>query len=384
MNKPTGRIRTALVGLGWAGSTIWLPKLREVSNRFHLVAVVDPSAEALDAIEDNCLKLRSADELDPSSIDLAIVVVPNHLHTSVGSSLLRRGITVFVEKPVCLTSAEAAELAAAEIEGGAVLLAGSAARYRSDVTALRRLISGLGPVRHVDVSWVRARGVPRANGWFTQRELAGGGALVDLGWHLLDTVVPLLGETPFAQMIASVSGDFVNADAHRAAWRDEMGPAGTGSDVEDTVRGFLITEDGVSLLLRASWASHEAKDITTIRVEATGGSATLSCTFGFSPNRLEGSSLAMTKDGVTAIVPVGEQIGCEYMRQLEDMAVTLLNPAWLRGQAIREAQNTIAVIERLYASARHRRKVAKLIEVAAPPAGAAGGTEPEPGMPASA
>jgi len=278
------------------------------------------------------------------------VAAPNHLHTVTASALLRRGISVFVEKPVCLTSAEADELAAAELAGGAVLLAGSAARHRADVESLRTLIAELGQIRHVDVEWIRASGVPKSTGWFTQRELAGGGALVDLGWHLLDTVVPMLGAAPFAHIVGSVSGDFVNAASRAAIWRED-GHEGEAGDVEDTARGFLVTEDGVSLLLRASWASHEPRDVTRIRVDASGGSALLSCTFGFSPNRLEGSSLMKVQDGATLTVPVGEQIGCEYARQLEEVPALLADREAHRGEAIAEVRRTIEVIERLYETA---------------------------------
>ncbi|MFF5173651.1 Gfo/Idh/MocA family protein [Micromonospora sp. NPDC000089] len=350
---PGRTVRVAVAGLGWAGRQIWLPRLA-AHQRFTVTAVIDPDVRARDrARAAHGVPDAYADvtDLPADAADLVVVAVPNHLHAEVAARLLRRGVAVFLEKPVCLTSVEADDLAAAERAGGAVLLAGSAARYRADVRALLRAAPDLGTIRHVDVAWVRARGVPAAGGWFTRRDRSGGGALVDLGWHLLDTVLPLLGPAPIVHAVGSVSDDFVNDGAARAAWRDTAGPGGRG-DVEDTARAFLLTADGASAALHACWASHEATDRTTVAVHGTRGSATLRCTFGFSPNRLGAPELTRTRDGETVDLPFpAEPVGAEYDRQLDALPGLLLDPA-SRGVAAADAHRTIDAIERVYRSAR--------------------------------
>ncbi|MQY06289.1 Gfo/Idh/MocA family protein [Actinomadura macrotermitis] len=341
-------VRTVLVGYGWAGRTIWLPRLQEHSG-YEVTAVVEPDPRARATVP-GARGLADVAEVDPAETDLAIVAVPNHLHAPVAERLLLRGVPVFVEKPVCLSVAEADRLAAAELAGGAVLLAGSAARYRADVRALHEEAARLGPVRHLDLAWVRARGVPGAGGWFTDRGRAGGGALVDLGWHLLDAAGPLLDDAEFAQVAGAVSADFVNSGDRRASWH-AGGADGAAGDVEDTARGFLVTAGGVSVSLRASWASHEARDVTRLTVEGEAGTAALTCTFGFSTNRWPGPALTRTRHGVTAAVPLpDEPVGAEYLRQLDRLPGRLADPA-SRGRAIGRARRTIATIERLYASA---------------------------------
>ncbi|GAA4011778.1 Gfo/Idh/MocA family oxidoreductase [Streptomyces marokkonensis] len=349
-------VRTAVVGLGWAARSIWLPRLGGHPG-FGLTAAVDPDAASRAAVTaefPDTPVLAAVHEVDPAQVDLAIVAVPNHLHCEIACSLLLKGIPVFLEKPVCLTSAEAGRLAEAEHAGGARLLAGSAARHRGDVRALLAGAGELGTVRHVELSWVRARGVPDAGGWFTRGRLSGGGALVDLGWHLFDVAAPLLGTTDFAQVIGAVSGDFIARDNARASWRAEDGGESTRSgviDVEDTVRAFLITDDGVSVSLHASWASHEDRDVTRVRVEGTEGSATLRCTFGFSPNRLEHPELTVTADGQTRALPLpAEAVGTEYDRQLAELLAQLRGPDGPH-RAVEEARRTIGAIERIYSSA---------------------------------
>lgn len=355
-----GRVRVAVVGLGWAGRSIWLPRLREHAA-YDVVALVDPDAAAraeLAAALDGQAPVGLFDDPDAlrrAEVDLAVVAVPNHLHSFVAARLLNVGVPVFLEKPVCLSTAEADTLAAAELAGGAMLLAGSASRFRADTRALYDLAGRLGEIRHVDVSWVRARGVPDAGGWFTQRSLAGGGALVDLGWHLLDAVAPFVGTDGFVQAVGTVSSDFVANAAWGAAWRHEdAAQSRAGGDVEDTVRAFLVAGSGVSVSLRASWASHQALDATVIRVEGSAGTAELRCTFGFSPNRHPASTLTWTKDGVdSAVDVVTEPIGAEYRRQLDELPA-LLADAGQRGRAVAQARSTIAAIERVYDSARPR------------------------------
>src|SRR5262249_31058856 len=155
-------IRTAVVGLGWAARSIWLPRLR-LHPGFTVHAAVDPDPASRTAValdHAGIPVLAAVHHVDPAQGGPAIVAVPNHLHCEIASGLLLKGIPVFLEKPVCLTSAEAEQLAEAERIGGARLLAGSAARHRADIETLLSHVGELGRVRHIELSWVRARGVP--------------------------------------------------------------------------------------------------------------------------------------------------------------------------------------------------------------------------------
>lgn len=359
------RVRVAVVGLGWAGRELWLPLLRTHED-FEVVAVVDPDPTLRATVgEATGLPAHAGtDSLSARSVDVAVVAVPNHLHAEVAVALLDRGVSVFLEKPVCLSTAEAEALAAAE-RGGGMLVAGSAARHRGDVQELARILPEVGRVRHVDLAWVRARGVPKAGGWFTQRSKAGGGVLVDLGWHLLDALAALLGPAGFEQVIGAMSDDFVNVGAWSAAWRQDQPAVGLAGDVEDTARGFLVREDGISVSLRASWASHEVHDFSVIQIEGSAGTAQLRCTFGFSPNRQPESVLTLTQEGAVRRIPVpAEPIGAEYGRQLDGLRAVLADTA-NRGKAIEQARGTVQLIESFYESARAAGRAPRALAAAA-------------------
>ncbi|MFI6339387.1 Gfo/Idh/MocA family protein [Streptomyces sp. NPDC050535] len=348
------RVRAAVVGLGWAGRELWLRLLREHKD-FEVVAAVDPDLGCRAAAAATGLPAYATlDALDPRTVDIAVVAVPNHLHAEVAAALLRRRISVFLEKPVCLTTAEADALAAAEQNGG-ILLAGSAAAHRGDVQKLAGLLPQVGRIRHVTLTWVRARGVPQPGGWFTQRSKSGGGVLVDLGWHLLDVLTYLLGPAPVTQVLGSVSDDFISSGAWSATWREDQPTDAPAGDVEDTARGFLLREDGISVSLQASWASHEALDASVITVEGSDGTARLHCTFGFSPNRVPEPVLTLTREGTTQRIPLpAEPIGTEYGRQLDGLAGLLADPG-RRGLAVAQARGTVRLVESFYASARAAR-----------------------------
>ncbi|WP_103349964.1 Gfo/Idh/MocA family protein [Amycolatopsis sp. CA-128772] len=348
-------IRLALIGLGWAVRELWAPRILAHPG-FTVVAVhdPDPAATAWAAARFPAARsLSDPGDLHGGDVDLAVVATPNHLHATTAIPLLERGIATFVEKPVCLSAEEAAALAAAERAGGALLLSGTAAWYRADVTALRELLPELGPLRSMELSWVRAAGVPAPGGWFTERRRAGGGALVDLGWHLITVGLRLVSWPRVTQVIGAVSADFLARSDAGATWRGSPGGPErelAPKDVEDTVRGVLALDGGPLVGITAAWASHAARDVTRVVLEGADARAELTCTFGLSPNGVR-SSLVLHRDGrAEPVEPAPDARGAEYRRQLDHLPALLRDPAQ-QGAAAAEVIRTIDMIERLYRSA---------------------------------
>ncbi|MER7487006.1 Gfo/Idh/MocA family oxidoreductase [Streptomyces sp. NPDC126497] len=356
------RLRTAVLGAGWVSRTVWVPLL-EAHPAFEVTALVDADPAAARALVPpgrDVVVGTGPDDLLGLPLDLAVVALPNHLHVPVARTLLGRGVPVFVEKPVCRTAAEARSLAEAA-RSGAGVYAGSAARHRADVQALAALLPSLGDLRALGLDWTRASGIPQRDGWFTDRRLAGGGALLDLGWHLLDVGLDLLGRPGVTAALGAVSGDWLGDTDATADWsprgRDRDTPARTAGDpVEDTARGFLLTDTGVAVSVLARWASHQAVDSTTLSVEGTKGVAVLRGTFGFSPHRVPRSSLTVLRRGERTEVPLPEEpVGIEYERLVDDLARRLTDPArsttGADGGSLAEIGVLAHCVDRLYAAA---------------------------------
>jgi oxidoreductase len=359
-------VRTVVVGLGWVAREVWLPRLRGHPG-FRLVGAVEPDPAVVGragSLLAGVPVYPDCDEVPVADVDLALVLTPNHSHARIGAWFLRRGRAVFLEKPAATGGADLAELAGAVREGAGRLVLSAAARHRADVAALRGLVADgvLGEPRLAELGWVRSRGVPPA-GWFTTRAAAGGGALVDLGWHLIDVLHHLWGPATVRGAAATMSDDFLRRQGWGMAWRgrdrsDGAGEPGPGRapgpepDVEDQLAAMVMTRRyGVSL--RVAWASHEERDVTTIVLHGTAASARLRTTFGFSPHRVAQPSLVVSRHGEVTEVPLAvEPVGVEYDRQLDVLAAALsAGPAPAAGPALAEATAVLDVVAACYRAA---------------------------------
>lgn len=348
-------LRVACFGLGWVARNGWIPSIR-ANAELELTLGVDPSEQVRREVNawmpDVELVGQIAPELVPA--DLAVIAVPNHLHVSVAAGLLARGIDCLIEKPVCLRSSEVAELASAARSGGAAAFSSAVARYRGDVRILRELVEKgeIGALRHVEVSWVRSRGVPGSGGWLTHREHAGGGVLADLGWHVIDVALDLLGYPAVQAALSIGSSDHLHDAEFSNGWREDRCKSELSRDVEDTATGFCVLEGGLGLSLRLGWASHEPRDETTLTVHGSEGRARLRTTFGFSPNRVRQPRLMLMRRGIASWVPLpSEPIGREFCAQLREL-VHERSREGFRSRGLQEISRTAGAIEALYASMR--------------------------------
>ena len=140
-----------------------------------------------------------------ASIDAAVVATPNALHAPQTIALLRAGTHVLVEKPMAMNVAECDAMIEASRASGAHLMVAHCWRFHPDVTALRERIAGgeFGDIvkthgYSTHVGW-------GPSGWFTDPALSGGGALVDMGVHAIDTARFLLGDPEPGRVSATIA-----------------------------------------------------------------------------------------------------------------------------------------------------------------------------------
>lgn len=194
-------------------------------------------------------KLLQLDELDVVSIGL-----PNFLHAPVAIASLRAGKHVLCEKPLATSAVEAKAMVTEAKQNGKQLMVCFNYRFRDDTRWLMAMRNAgkYGDVYYARAGWLRNTGIPGAGGWFTTKAKSGGGPLIDLGVHILDLTLWLMGY-PRA---VSVSG----------ATFAKFGPLGKKSgtkpnfsgtfDVEDLAAGFVRFENGAALQIETSWGSH--------------------------------------------------------------------------------------------------------------------------------
>ncbi|MCW2982658.1 MAG: oxidoreductase, partial [Conexibacter sp.] len=226
-------LRVALAGYGLAGSAFHAP-LIAATDGLELAAVVTrdpgrraqlaaehPQAVAVDAL---------ADALD--AVDVVAIASPNRFHAELAQAAIEAGRHVIVDKPLAVTAADAGALAAAARAAGVVLSVFHNRRWDDDFLTLRRVAGEgrLGTLLRVESRFDRWRPQIRQGAWREHADPAdGGGLLLDLGSHLVDQMVQLLGpvSTVYAELDvrrpgAAVEDDVFLALAHAGGARSHL------------------------------------------------------------------------------------------------------------------------------------------------------------------
>jgi predicted dehydrogenase len=140
---------------------------------------------------------------DPS-INAVVIATPNALHATQTNACLRAGKHVLVEKPMATNVQDCEAMIATAEETNRVLMVGHCWRFRDEVLQLKeRIESGeLGEIVKTRSYGLHERWGP--SGWFTDPQFAGGGALIDMGVHAIDTTRFLLGDPQPQRVCASV------------------------------------------------------------------------------------------------------------------------------------------------------------------------------------
>ena len=267
-----GELRVGVVGLGFAGTTHLdafqaLPGARVVA----LAGQEEERLRELGATRGVPDLYADWEELVArDDLDIVSIGVPNHLHHPIAVAALASGKHVFCEKPLATTAELAAEMVEAARANDRVLEIAYNHRRRADVAYLRTYLDDapLGEIYHARASWQRRTGIPGIGSWFTSKELAGGGPLIDLGSHVLDIALHLLGEPRVTSVSAVAYGEI----GRSGRGGRPHGVAATGThafEVEDFSSALLRLDNGRSLQLDASWASY-SKVHEDIEVELLG------------------------------------------------------------------------------------------------------------------
>lgn len=194
-------IGVVLVGAGAVVQEHYCHPLRrlEKGGAVRVVAVVDPDVDRARGVAGRFKAARAYPDTDSAwaggSYDLAIVASPPGLHADHACDAFRHGCHVLCEKPMTVSTDEAARMNAAAAAADRVLGVAFPRRFYANVADVARLIRDgeLGEnVRFTHregstYSWSIATGAA------FQREKSGGGALLDRGVHMLDQLNWLFG-----------------------------------------------------------------------------------------------------------------------------------------------------------------------------------------------
>lgn len=179
-----------------------------------LVAVVARFSDKSEAFAEKfgirCCYTSVEQLLDEGGADALVIGTPNFLHEPQSIAALERGVHVLVEKPMAMNATEAEQICEAAEKSRATLMVAHCWRFDKDVLWLKEQADKLGKIIRTKGYGVHAHWGP--SGWFTQKELAGGGAMIDMGIHALDTARFLLGDPQPVSVYARIGTYYKDFD----------------------------------------------------------------------------------------------------------------------------------------------------------------------------
>jgi len=260
------KLRAGVVGLGWAGQQHMTGY--QTAENVDLVAICgmeDDVAARLSAelgVPDTFRDL--GEMIAAAELDVVSIATPTSLHAPMTVQALDAGLHVLSEKPIAETAAKAAEMVAASERNNRVLEVSYNHRLRGVVTALKQAIDQdmLGEVYYAKAGWVRRRGIPGLGTWFTRKHSAGGGPFMDIGVHMADMAMHLLGEPEISTVTASTYAKFgPRGLGGSVGYRGVAAVGTTEYEVEDLATTFCRLGNGATLILEASWAQWVPHDL---------------------------------------------------------------------------------------------------------------------------
>ena len=260
------KLRIGVIGLGMGRHHI-AGYQTHANAEVVAVADVDPArlAEIGDKFGIARRYLSGEQMLHEEKLDVVSVGTPNKFHKPLTLAALEAGCHVLCEKPMAMNADEARQMLAAARQAGKRIMINFSYRFTEQSMALKRQVDAgvLGEIYYARTVWHRRRGLPGFGGWFSQKALAGGGPLIDLGVHRLDLALWLMGYPKPVWVMGSTYNSIGSALAREK---------GVAFDVEDLAAGFIKFDNGATLEVEASWAANIAeKELMETRLFGTQG-----------------------------------------------------------------------------------------------------------------
>ena len=294
-------------------------------------------------------------------LDAVSIIVPNKLHAPLAIQCLKAGKHVFCEKPPALSAREVNEIIAAAKSSGKKVMFNFNNRARPESQAMMKLINNgeAGKINSAQAKWIRRTGIPGFGGWFTTKELSGGGPLIDL-LHMVDLAMYFMGYPEPAHVMGQTFNDFIQDKSFKGPWgiADVVGGV---TDVENAAHGFITFKSGQVLTLQVSWAEMVKREEVSVVFQGTkaGGKVErLFGTDGLDDTAIDTCELYVQENGksVNRIIKTPECLdmgrsdsAANFIEAIEGKAAPLNTPE----QALRLMQ----VIDAIYVSAQTGRPV---------------------------
>ena len=251
------KLKVGIIGCGGIANGKHMPSLSKV-KQCEMVAFCDI---IVDRAEAAAKKYGTPDAkvyedykelLKDESIDVVHVCTPNRSHSFITVDALEAGKHVMCEKPMAINSVEAKKMLDAAERTGKKLTIGYQNRFRDDSLYLKAEAEAdtLGDVYYAKATAIRRRAVPTWGVFLNEYE-QGGGPLIDIGTHALDLTLWTMNNYKPKYCVGTTFHKLNNDTQTGNAWGDWDPEKFT---VEDSAFGFIVMENGATIVLESSWA----------------------------------------------------------------------------------------------------------------------------------
>lgn len=265
------KIKMGIIGTGGIARGRHIPAYQQISDMVTLEAVCDVNIDAAKAVaEEFGIAKVFSDYTDLlKEVDAVTICTPNKFHAEMTIAALEAGVHVLCEKPMAMSAEESAAMLEAANRTGKVLGIGFHYRFTKDAQAAKRMIeeNEIGAPIVARAHAMRRRKVP---GWgvFTNKELQGGGSLIDWGCHFLDLSLWLMGNPKPVEVV----GQSYNRLSKMPNQVNQWGSFNHETfSVDDHVTAYIRFDNGATMLFETSWAANIKEDSEGVSISGEKG-----------------------------------------------------------------------------------------------------------------
>jgi len=274
------KLKVAVIGTGAIARDYHIPHYTKLPD-VELVAFCDINRERVREVAQRyCVEHVYTDHrkmLEKHHPDIVDVCTPNYAHCKASVDSLERGAHVICEKPMAMNVRECEKMIAAAKQNKRLLTVAFHYRFMPAMEHLKYMIEegAVGKVYYSRGIYLRRSGIP---GWgvFHMKEKSGGGPFIDIGVHVVDLLLWLMGNPkPVAVSGCTFQKFGRRKDVASAFWSAQCRPK--EFDVEDFAAGFIRLDNGAMMTIETSWASFiDGDTATTMMLLGDRGGVTMS------------------------------------------------------------------------------------------------------------
>lgn len=190
-----GKLKVGVIGLGHQSLEDHIPAIF-ASVDVELVAVVDVDEEKLKSFSTTYKNIRTYQQFNDlfrsEKLDFVIVAVPHFLHQEIVKEAIKHKVHILKEKPFAVSLTQAKEIKELAEQNDVKIMLTLQRRFNPIYSAFSQLIDKIGTPFFIEAKYTFYTNSPH-EGWRGKNELAGGGCLIDMGYHIVDLLIWYFG-----------------------------------------------------------------------------------------------------------------------------------------------------------------------------------------------